>query len=222
MRRFFTILLLVVVFLASMAQATAETNLTEMSTEDLLALRAEINNEIAARYEPPVIEEGKKLIEVFPDKTLARFVRDQVGLFSTNDRITQDQLDTITRIDFDGWYDDVLSLEGIQYLTNLKYLRLWREKEMCEIPEKIGDLQNLKQIDFHWCGITHVPDSICNLTNLEELTLYGMDIEELPEDIGNLQSLKKLNIGDTKIKELPSSIYNLKLEEFGRDHLDLD
>ena len=222
MKRVFIILLLAVVLLASTAQAYTDTDLANMSTDELLALRAEINNEIAARYEPPVIEEGKTLIEIFPDEYLAKLIRDEIGLFSTKDQVSQDKLDKITKIWILNSDKGIKTIEGIQYLRNLEYLYIRFQESLHDIPEEIGSLQKLKIVEFGYSKIKSIPDSFCNLVNLEKLELYHTDIDSLPNDIGNLQSLKELNIGCTNIKELPASIYNLQLEEFGREGLDLD
>lgn len=222
MKRVFIILLLAVVLLASTAQAYTATDLANMSTDELLALRAEINNEIAARYEPPVIEEVKTLIEIFPDEYLAKLIRDEIGLFSTKDQVSLDQLKKIEYIWIFNSDKGVTSLEGIQYLTNLVSLQIDFQKSLTYIPEEIGNLSHLKVFDVTYCPIDKLPDSFCNLTNLEEAKFYYTNLEKLPDDIGNLKSLKELDISNTKIKELPASIYNLHLERFGREGLDLD
>ena len=50
MRRMFTVLLLVVVFITSAAQATPDLNLSEMTLSELETLRSKIDDEISARY----------------------------------------------------------------------------------------------------------------------------------------------------------------------------
>lgn len=221
MRKSVISILLVVALLLSVTYAGAE-NVSEMTTEDLLALREAINNELATRYEPPTFEDGLSIADIFPDKVIAQFVRDKLGLFSTKDQVTQEQLMKVDSIWITGSDQGVTSLEGIQYLLNLKYLYARHQESLHDIPDGIGNLTHLEEVDVGGSGIKSIPDSICNLTNLRELTLSSTDITSLPAEIGNLSSLEELDISRTKITELPASIYNLHLSEFRRDGLDID
>ncbi len=221
MKRLFAVIMLILM-LPTLSFAE---DLTSMSTEDLLALRLAVNNELAARNAPESAPEGASIAEIFPDQWIARQIRDQLGKFSTKNSVTQEELNTITRLTIQGGTADdvrVASLEGVQYLHGLTFLSVTRQNAISEIPEWIGTLQNLVLMRFSDCPISSVPDSICNLVNLETLILSDTDIEALPEDIGNLTKLTSLFISHTKITELPESIYNLSLESFYRDGLDID
>lgn len=213
--------LLLVVMMLFFVYADAE-ELSGMSLDELLALRIAVNNEIASRNNPPELEDGLTIADVFPDKVLARYIRDNLGAFSTNDQVSQEQLDTITELSFLSHDDGLSSLEGIGYLHNLEVLNVYWQDGLEEIPEVIGSLPLMYRIDITRCSIDTLPDSICNLTDLIFLRVNETNISELPEDIGNLTSLVFLDISDTNITELPASIYNLKLETFLRDGLDLD
>ena len=203
--------------------SVAETDLNSMTLEDLYALRLEINQEIAERaIQTMSADEGKTIIELFPDKVLARKVRDAIGTISINDFVTQDQLDKVTKIGFDPYTPEVSSLEGIQYLHNLVELDCFGQSGLTELPYDIGSLSKLELISLYKTQISLLPDSICNLKSLWFLSLSGTELTALPEDIGNLVSLEYLDVSNTKLNSFPVSIYALKLTTFNRDGLDID
>ena len=212
--------LLVVVMLICCTYATAE-DLTGMSTDELLDLRLRINDELAARYEPPVLKDGMTLIDIFPDKNFAIYIRDQVGAFSINEQVTQEDLSRVTTLFLNDESYGITSFEGLQYLTGVKRITCLYQKGLTELPDCFDSLTVLWELDMRNCGITELPPSICNSPSLECLYVSNTNLEKLPEDIGNIQTLKKLNISNTKITELPASIRLLKLEEFNRKGLDL-
>jgi Leucine-rich repeat (LRR) protein len=50
------------------------------------------------------------------------------------------------------------------------------------------------------CYLERIPESIGNLDSLKELDLYGNEIRTLPDSIENLQSLKKMNLVSNKLE----------------------
>jgi len=220
-----TALLLVVVLLFSLTYATAE-DLSSMSTEDLMQLRQNINDELANRKTVPDLKEGSTIADLFPDHILAMKVRDAIGAISTKDPVSQDELDKIDTISIDGAVvgetNDFKDLTGIEYLRNLETLRIVRQPGCTVIPDSIGNCVHLRELDITSCGIKILPASICDLQELRKLRLRYSDVETLPDDIGNLQSLKDLDISNTKITSLPASIRNLDLDRFSREGLDID
>lgn len=192
----------------------------------------------------PCIGLSERIIDLFPDANVARFVRDEVGAFDVTDEVTQEQLDKIWLFgNLDG-YGEIYSVDGISNLKGATMLRLqhhWQSdvliKELPDelttmnwvtslelsslydlkaLPDNIGDMTALKSLDIENCGIEELPDSICDLEKLETLNLSGCPLSRLPDNIGNLKNLKRLDISDTNIKELPESIRELKLESFKR------
>lgn len=218
MKRFFSVLLLIVVIISSVHYAVSE-DLSAMSTEDLLQLRKEINIELSSR-ENVSGPTGKTVIDIFPDKEFALYMRDALGVFSINDEVTSDMLEQVSYIFINDMEMGLSSLEGIQFLPSLKDITCIYQSALTELPE-IGNLQQLYSIDFSHCGLTSLPKSICNCTAMEEIDISCCPITELPDDIGNLSMLKKLDISYTKINELPATIRTLKLTEFKREGLEL-
>lgn len=217
--------LLIVIIVLMLPLCVGAEDLSAMSTEDLLALRLAVNNELAGRIESAEAPEGSTIGDLFPDVWIARHIRDELGKLSTGETVTQEELDTITEIYISGQTSDriqVSSLEGLQYLHGLKRIDIIQQDGISEIPEWIGTLQDLIFVRFYLCPVTSVPDSICDLSNLRTLILAHTKITDLPDDIGNLTSLTNLSIAHTQITKLPSSIYNLTLDKFDREGLDID
>jgi hypothetical protein len=77
-------------------------------------------------------------------------------------------------------------------------------------PEKVLRFPNLRRLllaDNE--GIGDVPDAIGTLTALEELDLDDTGLTRLPETIGALQRLRVLDISDNRFTELPDALGDL-------------
>ncbi|KAM0048277.1 putative leucine-rich repeat domain superfamily [Helianthus debilis subsp. tardiflorus] len=81
-----------------------------------------------------------------------------------------------------------------------------------ELPEGMGQLECLENLDLSETHVKHLPGSICMLKRLRTLLLQHSDfLEKLPEDVGQLESLEILHLGDCpNLRELPLSICKLK------------
>jgi len=100
--------------------------------------------------------------------------------------------------------------ESIGKLTLLRQLDLSGNK-MTTLTESIGNLKNLELLNLYGCGLTKLPLNIGNLGNtLQVLNLIGCNLEELPESIGKLTLLRQLDLRGSKMATLPESIGNLK------------
>lgn len=213
----------ILLMLLSAPLALAETNIQDMADEELYALRLSINEELAVRKnDADIMGEGTPLIELIPDRAFAAIVRDELGLISFNDPVTQEQLDTVDEITANYTEPPIASLEGIGFLRNLESLLL-SDQTIVKLPDEMASLSKLKNLNLWYCSdLSVLPAWICDLTSLKYLTIRGSNISELPEDIGNLQNLKELDISQTKITELPASIRLLQLKKFERDGLNLE
>ncbi len=90
--------------------------------------------------------------------------------------------------------DTVLSLVNL----NLKSL-----------PEEIGNLTWLSELNLSSNQLTEVPNSLGNLTRLSKLHLNNNQLTELPGFIGNLTGLRTLKLGNNQLTELPGFIGSL-------------
>ena len=93
-------------------------------------------------------------------------------------------------------YDRTNSLpDSIGLLQFLKELDL-RKNRLVSIPETIGELKHLQILDLHWNELKKIPESIGELTQLRELDLsWNKKLTSLPETITNLTRLKYINAG---------------------------
>lgn len=99
------------------------------------------------------------------------------------------------------------SIENFKYLESLN---LSDCENFESLPNNIGNLTFLDQLNLSHTNLLELPESICNLKRLTSLNLSSTRLLELPKDIGNLGNLRILYIDDTKIIELPKSVTKLK------------
>ena len=92
--------------------------------------------------------------------------------------------------------------------ATISYVNISNRK-LTKIPDWIGELKHLVNLDLSKNELTSVPDSIGNLTSLARLDLGCNQLTELPDSIGNLTSLTKLTVWENNLKTLPDSILNL-------------
>ena len=122
--------------------------------------------------------------------------------------------------------------DGLSRLVGLQHLNMKSCCNMRELPDWIGCLQSLKELELAYCPLKALPSAIGKLTlleclhvgskellglpselsalsRMEDLTLAGCDVlEKLPDDIGfALTALKTLCLcGCDALLELPASI----------------
>ncbi|XP_056174738.1 disease resistance protein L6-like [Syzygium oleosum] len=116
--------------------------------------------------------------------------------------------------------DDLGSLKA---LTEL----LIENHDFCEsisqVPSSIGELVNLERLVIVGAiELMMLPDSIGMLKRLAELDISETGIVELPKTIVNLESLKVLKMNESHMQKLPEAIGMLeKLEEIYGEHCTL-
>ncbi|KAJ0954909.1 putative TIR domain, P-loop containing nucleoside triphosphate hydrolase [Helianthus annuus] len=96
-------------------------------------------------------------------------------------------------------------------LKSLVYLNL-SFSGIEELPEDLGQLECLEELDLGGTKVKHLPGSICMLKHLKTLHLWGCKyLEKLPEDVGQLESLKILDLALCRnLREIPNNICKLK------------
>ena len=100
--------------------------------------------------------------------------------------------------------------ENLGNVTRLKELDL-SGTAIKELPSSIEHLTRLTLLTLRRCKkLVCLPSTICNLKSLECLDLFGCSyFGNLPENLGNVKGLKSLDLRETATKELPSSIGHL-------------
>ncbi|KAL3717516.1 hypothetical protein ACJRO7_009018 [Eucalyptus globulus] len=104
------------------------------------------------------------------------------------------------------------SIGNLQSLTRLEM----ESVGISELPLSIGELKNLERLCLSKCyELRKLPDSIGGLESLLELDLSHTKVAELPDQIGNLSKLKVIRIKHSEITKIPATIGMVeKLEEF--------
>lgn len=97
-----------------------------------------------------------------------------------------------------------LPIEDGKYQINLF------NSNLLNIPNCIGNLQNLQELALATNKFTSLPESFANLKNLQKLFLAQNELNSLPESFGNLQNLQKLNLVQNKLNSLPERFGNLQ------------
>lgn len=111
---------------------------------------------------------------------------------------------------FDLYYSKLTELPISITTINLKLIKLSSNK-LKVLPNSIGDLKNLTELELDNNELKTLPDSIGNLTNLVSLDLKNNKLKTLPDSIGNLTKLETLYLDNNQLKTLPDSIGNLDI-----------
>ena len=100
--------------------------------------------------------------------------------------------------------------EQIGQLTKLKELEI-NAFDLISLPESIGQLTQLEKLEIAFCDkLVALPENIGKLTGLKGLAIRGLPIIKLPEIIWQLDNLQELYIGDfEKLSSIPKSIGQL-------------
>ncbi|XP_030458931.2 disease resistance protein RPV1-like [Syzygium oleosum] len=107
-------------------------------------------------------------------------------------------------------FDLCIVPSAICRLKNLSILKL-EGQCMRELHPSIGDMASLMCSSLVHCyRLRKLPDSIGKLRLLLELNLFNTRIRELPDSIADLKMLEKMKLGRTRIRELPNSIGGLE------------
>lgn len=91
-------------------------------------------------------------------------------------------------------------------------LDLWGNGLSGELPEALGDLDELRRLELGGNSITgSIPGSVGQLSKLEELRIAHANLSgEIPTSLGNLSNLQILHLGRNRLSgPIPSSLGNL-------------
>jgi hypothetical protein len=78
------------------------------------------------------------------------------------------------------------------------------------LPDTLGQLQNLEELDLGRNGISSLPKQVASLRNLKKLSLDYNDIHDLPAFVGELKNLEELSLNANGGVRLPQSLAALK------------
>jgi Leucine-rich repeat (LRR) protein len=142
----------------------------------------------------------------------------QVSVYQAHDDIHDltgiGYLANLRTLDLTGKFDGTTLPDDMRNCTSLTSINLNSCIDLVEIPEWIGELENLEYIDLSWTSIQTLPESTGHLLKLHTLIVRNChNLTTLPLTIGNCQNLRYLDIAYTAITVLPISIWNLDIED---------
>ena len=112
----------------------------------------------------------------------------------------------IIKLDWDAVTESSSNIpEELGSLDSLKELNL-RNNAFTSLPTTIGQLKNLTTLKISNNSLTVLPSGITKLSKLEVLHVHSNALTSLPANIGNLTSLNTLWAQYNEIESLPSSI----------------
>jgi len=135
----------------------------------------------------------------------------RIRKFSVTDRIkevieTRSVILDLSRMEL---HELPASIGQIHLLKHLQRINLnWNF--LTELPESIGEFEQVQVLDLEGNRLTDLPQSIANLTRLQTLMLGGNNLSALPESIGQLKNLRILGLHGNMLTELPACIGQLK------------
>lgn len=156
-------------------------------------------------------------MEVSPQKQLIearaeKFIQDleDINGIKLEERRRNDVIKGIVEKNNLDIYDAGLKIlpESVGTLIHLTEINLSSNK-METLPSAIGNLQNLKTINVGYNQLTKLPPEIGKLSKLEALTVSNNRLKKLPSEIGSLRSLKDLFLSNNQLTALPSEIAGL-------------
>ena len=74
------------------------------------------------------------------------------------------------------------------------------------LPDEIGYLTHLIQLDIGWNKLTTLPESIGQFTKLTELNIRYNQLSTLPESIYHLKELRQLDLTGNPLTELSKPV----------------
>ncbi len=138
-----------------------------------------------------VTHASAQLVEI-PDPNLEIAIREQLQL-TAGTPITQQQMETLQNLD--AYSMEIADLTGLEYATNLTFLRAWDNPISDLTP--LANLNALKELDLGGCQIVDLTP-LQNLTQLTYLQLSGNPIVDI-SPLANLTQLEELKLQDTPI-----------------------
>ncbi|KAG8493278.1 hypothetical protein CXB51_010832 [Gossypium anomalum] len=108
-----------------------------------------------------------------------------------------------------SFVSDVL-MHDLMVKSSLRVLSLAGYRNI-NLPEDIGNLKHLRNLNLSRTKIKRLPNSLCTLYNLQALKLRECcNLDELPRDMERLINLLYLDIKGTKLARMPEGMGKLK------------
>lgn len=102
--------------------------------------------------------------------------------------------------DMDSGYEP--TIEECQWLNQIDNVG-FNDLGLYELPESIGRIPNLRELNLNRNRLTKLPKVIQHLTNLERLYIGGNPLKGLPDWLSNCFQIRELTIWNIGLSELP-------------------
>jgi RocCOR-like putative regulator of kinase activity/DAPkinase-like Roc (Ras of Complex) protein/Leucine Rich Repeat (LRR) protein len=83
-------------------------------------------------------------------------------------------------------------------------------EKLIELPESLGQLTQLQQLNLYDNQLRSVPEWLSQLTQLQRLDLSSNQVRVLPESLGQLTQVQSLDLSFNQLTGLPESLGQLK------------
>ncbi|KAL4353864.1 hypothetical protein GQ457_06G003310 [Hibiscus cannabinus] len=95
--------------------------------------------------------------------------------------------------------------------SSLRVLSLAGYGSINELPEEVGNLKHLRNLDLSETSIKRLPNSLSTLYNMQTLALVNCsELVELPEDMRRLVNMHYLDIRGTCLARMPKGLGEMK------------
>ncbi|EAF5295907.1 internalin [Listeria monocytogenes] len=141
--------------------------------------------------------------QVFPDANLAEVMKGTLQKPNVSTPVTQDELNAVEKVEKGR---NIASIEGVQYLNNLRVLRLTGMDNSISDLRPLSGLTNLTILAM---GNNQVNDltPLSGLTNLKELSMNQNQINDI-NALSGLTSLVSMDLSENQITDI-SALSNL-------------
>ncbi|ELQ0053487.1 leucine-rich repeat domain-containing protein [Listeria monocytogenes] len=141
--------------------------------------------------------------QVFPDANLAEVMKGTLQKPNVSTTVTQDELNAVEKVEKGR---NIASIEGVQYLNNLRVLRLTGMDNSISDLRPLSGLTNLTILAM---GNNQVNDltPLSGLTNLKELSMNQNQINDI-NALSGLTSLVSMDLSENQITDI-SALSNL-------------
>ncbi|KAF7848731.1 hypothetical protein BT93_L1614 [Corymbia citriodora subsp. variegata] len=153
---------------------------------------------------PDSIEKLESLVELDLKLSPVCIIRDSIGQLTNFTHLSfcecenllelacSRDLESLVKLDLRSLELSPL-LKSFRRLMSFTHWSFYRCKNLHELPNFIGQMELLVELDLKFSGISHLPDSIGNLKRLKVLKVACTNIHTIPYALGGVEMLEELD-----------------------------
>lgn len=109
-------------------------------------------------------------------------------------------------------------------ITSITYtpIDVYNMIKITKLPESIGNLEYLQNINLANNLLTNIPDTVRNLKHLTMVSLSSNKLDSLPDFNFSTIYVKNFIVNNNNLKKLPSGIGLMRIREWGMDTLNVN